>query len=220
MPKQPDMSATPDGPFLEWAVASRPMAGEALSGDLATVQASSTRAVLAVIDGLGHGAEAAAAAEMAVKVVQQNRAEPVEALLLLAHERLADSRGVAATLAIVDGATGRMDWLGVGNVSGTLLRADETARPRTHGVFLCRGVLGYLLPRLHVTDPLQLAPGDVIVIATDGVRGDLTSPIRAEVPVDRLSEIILADQATYEDDALVLVARYRGRGAGGAVEAS
>ena len=200
-----------DNPFLDWAVASRPMVGQALSGDIATVLATSTRAVLAVIDGLGHGPEAAEAAEMAIRVIEQNRAEPVEALLLLAHERLSESRGVAATLAIVDGESGRMDWLGVGNVNGTVLRADEMARPRTHGVFLCRGVLGYLLPRLHVSEPLQLAPGDAIVIATDGVRGDLTNPIRPEVAVDRLAETILADQATYEDDALVLVARYRGR---------
>lgn len=199
-----------DSSFLDWAVASRPMTGESLSGDIATVQTTSTRCILAVIDGLGHGPEAAAAAAAAARVVERNRAEPLEALLLLSHEHLAESRGVAATLAIIDGETGRMDWLGVGNVNGVVLRADETARPRTSGVFLCRGVLGYLLPKLHVPAPLQLEHGDHIVIATDGIRGDLTAALRPELPVDRLAETVLADQATSEDDALVFVARYRG----------
>ena len=199
-----------DTAFLEWAVASRPMAGQTLSGDIATVQTSHARAVIAVIDGLGHGVEAAAAAQVALDVIDRHRAEPLEALLLLAHERLAESRGVAATVAIVDAEAGQMEWLGVGNVNGALLRADEAARPRSHGVFLCRGVLGYLLPRLHVTPPLPLTPGDTLVIATDGVRGELTGSLRAEVPVGRLAETILAQQATADDDALVLVARYRG----------
>jgi phosphoserine phosphatase RsbX len=206
------MPTTSDAPagFLDWAVASRPMAGEDLSGDVATVQTSDHRAVIAVIDGLGHGREAAVAAQAAAQVVEKHRAEPLEVLLLLAHEQLADSRGAAATLAIVDGAAGRLEWLGVGNVNATLLRADDTARPRTHGVFLCRGVLGYLFPSLHIADPLPLAPGDLLVVATDGVRGDLIGPVRPEVPVARLAETILADQATTDDDALVLVARYRG----------
>jgi len=202
-----------DDSFLEWAVASRPMVGQALSGDIATVQSSSSRCVLAVIDGLGHGPEAAAAATTAARIVERNRAEPVEALLLLAHEHLAESRGVAATLAIIDGDTGRMDWLGVGNVNGVVLRADDTARPRTYPVFLCRGVLGYLLPNLHLAEPVQLTDGDCIVIATDGVRGDLTASLRAEMPVTRLAEKILADQAIPDDDALVFVARYHGNAA-------
>ena len=211
----PSSSDAPAG-FLDWAVASRPMAGQDLSGDVATVLTSGSRAVLAVIDGLGHGPEAAAAAQAAAQVIDKHRAEPLEVLLLLAHEQLTDSRGAAATVAIVDGAAGRLEWLGVGNVNASLVRADEAARPRSHGVFLCRGVLGYLFPSLHLTDPLPLAPGDLLIAATDGVRGDLTDltaptgPVRPGVPVALLAERILADQATDDDDALVLVARYRG----------
>jgi negative regulator of sigma-B (phosphoserine phosphatase) len=199
-----------EGTFIQWAVAGRPMPGEDASGDAATVQTSSSRCVLAVIDGLGHGADAAAAATVATGVVEQYRSEPLMALFLLAHEKLAESRGVAATVAIVDGDTGRLDWLGVGNVNGVVLHADEDAKPRTHGVFLHRGVLGYLMPKLHLPEPLQLADGDFLVLATDGVRGDLTAGLHPELPVDRLAEAILADQATPDDDALVLVARFRG----------
>lgn len=196
-------------PFLDWAVAGRPLAGQEVSGDLAAVQVTRSRCVIAVIDGLGHGPEAAEAAALAAGVVERHRAEPLDAMLLLVHERLVDSRGAAATLAIVDGDTGRMEWLGVGNVDGTMIRADETARPRTNGVFLCRGILGYQQPDIRPREPIQLEDGDCIVIATDGVRGDLAADVRRETPVDRLATTLLDAHATPDDDALVFVARYR-----------
>lgn len=198
-----------DAAFLEWAVAGRPMAGEDVSGDLATVQTIGSRCVVAVIDGLGHGPHAAAAAELALEAIEQNRAEPLEALVLLTHEKLSASRGAAATVAIIDGERGQMEWVGVGNVNGLLIRADGSARPRNHGVFLCRGVLGYKLPSLHISDPVPLASGDVIVIATDGVRGDLTTLVVPGAPVGRAAETMLTRCASEDDDALVFVGRYR-----------
>jgi hypothetical protein len=113
-------------------------------------------------------------------------------------------------VAIVDGASGRMDWLGVGNVDGLIVRADVNARPHTVGVFLCRGILGYQQPNIRPQEPVQLEDGDCIVIATDGVRGDLAADVRPEAPVDRLAPMLLDAHATPDDDALVFVARYRG----------
>jgi hypothetical protein len=203
------VTGEPATPFLDWAVAGRPLAGQSVSGDLAAVQVTRSRCVIAVIDGLGHGPEAAAAATLAASVVERHRAEPLEAMLLLVHEQLADSRGAAATLAIVDGDTGQMDWLGVGNVDGMVVRADEGARPHTSGVFLCRGILGYQQPVIRPQEPIQLEDRDCIVIATDGVRGDLAADVRHEAPVDRLATALLDAHATPDDDALVFVARYR-----------
>jgi hypothetical protein len=201
---EPDTS-----PFLDWAVAGQPQAGQDVSGDLAAVQVTRSRCVIAVIDGLGHGPEAADAAALAAGVIERHRAEPLDAMLLLVHEHLTASRGAAATLAIVDGDTGRMEWLGVGNVDGMVVRADDTARPRTMGVFLCRGILGYQKPDIRPRAPVQLEDGDCIVIATDGVRGDLAAGVRHEAPVDRMATALLDAHALPDDDALVFVARYR-----------
>src|ERR1041384_6057447 len=49
-------------PYLDWAVASAPLEGEPESGDLHLVKGISTGLLLAVVDGLGHGVEAAAVA--------------------------------------------------------------------------------------------------------------------------------------------------------------
>jgi phosphoserine phosphatase RsbX len=202
-------SATGDTPFLRWALAGRPMRGQATSGDRATVLVNGPRAILAAIDGLGHGPDAALAARAAADVIDHNPAEPLDVLLLLAHRELADSRGAAATVAIVDGDRGTLQWLGVGNVDGVLVRADVEARPRSHGVFLVGGVLGYQMGQLHMAEPLALADGDVLILATDGVRANLTDVVRFDQPVERQADTILAKYARADDDALVLVARYQ-----------
>lgn len=207
----PTSGGSGNATFLEWAVAGRARPGEELSGDRATVQTVGTRCVLAVVDGLGHGPEAAAAAELATRAVEEHASEPLEALILLVHQALTASRGAAATVATIDGETGRMEWVGVGNVNGQLVRADIGARPRTSGVFLCRGVLGYSLPPLHISDPTQLHDGDHIVIATDGVRGNPGDVVGPDVPVARSAERMLTQGAIDHDDALVFVGRYRDR---------
>lgn len=196
-------------PFVDWAVASRPMRGEAVCGDVATVHVGPSRCVLAVIDGLGHGPEAARAAALAAQVVDRHRSERPDALLSLSHHSLRSSRGAAATVAVIERADGTLDWLGVGNVDGVVVRAADGARPRTHGVFLRGGVLGERMPTLHRPEPMRLENGDCIVIATDGVRGDLAAAARSDLHVDVLAERILDEHAIPEDDALVFVARYR-----------
>lgn len=180
-----------------------------MSGDLAVVLASGTRTVLVAIDGLGHGPEAAHAASRAAEVIEQNPAEPLDVLLLLAHRELAESRGAAATVAIVDGERGTLQWLGVGNVDGILARADLEARPRFHGAFLVGGVLGHHMGHLHMAEPLALADGDLLVLATDGIRVDLTEVVRRDQTIDRLANTILSKYGRPDDDALVVVAQFR-----------
>lgn len=200
--------ASGSSPYLSWAATGRPMRGQAVSGDRVSVQMDGSRAVLAVVDGLGHGPEAAEAARLATDVVESNPAEPIDVLLLLVHRELASSRGAAATVAFLEADTGTLLWLGVGNVEGVLVRAEEMARPRTIGPFLVGGVLGYQMNQLHAPSPVELGNGDTIVIATDGVRAELSSVVRPDQPVERLADTILAKYGRPDDDALVLVARY------------
>src|SRR4051812_16934568 len=60
-----EMNADARAP-LEWAVAGRALSGQLESGDAGLVVALARGTLLAVIDGLGHGSEAAAAAGSAV----------------------------------------------------------------------------------------------------------------------------------------------------------
>jgi hypothetical protein len=186
------------------------MPGESQSGDVATACVRGGRLVLAVIDGLGHGSEAAAAAALAAAAVEDHASEPPATVLTMVHKRLVGSRGAAATVAVVEVESGRLDWLGVGNVDGVVVRADATARPAVHGVFLAAGVLGAQLPPLRPMNPVFLRHGDALVLATDGVRAELADVGRSTLRAEALARKVLVDHASPTDDALVLAARWLG----------
>ena len=188
-------------------MAARPIPGEHVSDDC-HVAVSGERLVVAVIDGLGHGPEAAHAAGRAADVVEAHADERPDAVLRRCHAALKSTRGAAITIASIDASVGEMTWLGVGNVQATVLQARPPAAGR-EWVPLRGGVVGYLLPSLR-PGTVRLERDDVLVLATDGVRpvfGDWPGP--SEPPED-VANRILADQSRGTDDALVLVARYRG----------
>jgi serine phosphatase RsbU (regulator of sigma subunit) len=201
--------------LLDWAIAARPIPGESVSGDQCVVQVNETEMLLAVVDGLGHGPEAAAAARLAVEVLSENSAEPVEALLLLCHEHLANTRGAAVTIVSINPATASMSWLGVGNVEAALFRAAHTSHscsstrsPLVDMALLVGGIVGHQLPRLHPRD-VDLEHGDLLVMATDGIARSFTEDVSAlGAAPTLLADAILEDLARPTDDALVLVARY------------
>src|SRR5207244_6040706 len=118
----------------------RTMSGETECGDAHAVVEWSGGALVAVVDGLGHGGEAAIAARTAVATLAEHADEPVVPLLQRCHRQLRGSRGVVMTLASCQEATGEMTWLGVGNVEGFLLRADPCAMPARESVLLRGGV--------------------------------------------------------------------------------
>jgi phosphoserine phosphatase RsbX len=197
---------------LEWAVAGRPVPGATVSGDRCVVELTESETLLAVIDGLGHGPDAALAADRAVAVLEENPAEPVDVLLVLCHDALARTRGAAVTVASISRASRTMTWLGVGNVEGVLVRPPPSgATSGTSSLemaMLQGGVVGHQLPTLrpHAVD---LQPGDLVVMATDGIDRSFSDVLRPALAPKRLADGILEDRARPTDDALVLVALYR-----------
>jgi phosphoserine phosphatase RsbX len=199
--------------IVDWAVATLALEGEYESGDLHVVAPFEGGALVAAIDGLGHGPEAAVAARGAADALERHAARPITELFQRCHESLRATRGAVITLASFNGAAGgTMSWAGVGNVEGTLLRAhpgDE--RPR-ESVMLVGGVPGHQLPALRPYE-LPVWPGDTLVLATDGVRGGYLDLIAASDPPQQIADHVLAEYGKGTDDALVLVARYLGTAA-------
>ena len=196
-------------PLIEWGVAVQPLEGEAESGDQYVVRPLPKGVLVAAVDGLGHGPEAAAAARSAVVTLEGYAHEPVISLVKRCHERLMRTRGVVMSLASFNALDNTMTWLGVGNVEGALLRADGTASPARESILLRGGVVGYQLPALHAAI-LPVAQGDVLILATDGIRGGFVEDVTLSDPPQRIAEQILARRGGGTDDALVLVARYLG----------
>jgi hypothetical protein len=198
---------------VDWAVATLALAGEEESGDLHVVAPFEEGALVAAIDGLGHGPEAAAAARNAAQTIHAHAGDPVMDLLERCHQSLRGTRGAVITLASFNTGRGTMSWTGVGNIEGTLLRADPQEQRRRESVMLVGGVPGHQLPSLRANE-LKVFAGDTLVLATDGVRGGYLDLVDPGDPPQRLADQLLADYGRDTDDALVLVARYLGGTAG------
>lgn len=199
------------GACFECASAGRPMAGEQVSGDLALHVRHAGGSLLGMLDGLGHGPEARAAAERARDTVAAGAGRPVDELVLAAHQALVRTRGVTMTLADA-GCDGRMRWLGVGNVEAHVLRLDGYRVRRVASPVLFGGVVGYRLPRLRVST-VELLPGDLVVMATDGITPDFVDEVAAGDTPGRIAAALVDRCARGGDDAEVVVARYVGVGA-------
>jgi phosphoserine phosphatase RsbX len=194
---------------IEWGLATQAMAGEPTSGDLEVVEAFSGGVLVGAIDGLGHGREAAEVARLAAGALAGHAGEPVASLVRLCHGALLETRGVVMSLASFNSVDLTITWAGVGNVNAMLVRGESTPHQRRETLLLRGGVVGFQLPPLS-EDVLPLAPGDTLVLATDGVRPDFSEGLVLGPPPQELAERILAQHLKGGDDALVLVAQFMG----------
>lgn len=195
---------------IEVGVAAAPHPGQLVSGDRHTIVHYAEGEVLVVlVDALGHGQEAAAAATMAVSTIEAHAGEPLVTLVEHCHKKLQRTRGVAMSLAhFLPGD--RLCWLSVGNVDGVLLSRNQNDGLSKQHMVLRGGVVGYRLPPLRPRE-INISPRDIMIMATDGIRRDF-----AAVAVDggrdpqTLADLIMKQYGETSDDALVLVLEYRG----------
>ena len=198
-------------PYLDWGLASATLAGQSESGDAHLVKAVETGLLLAVVDGLGHGAEAAVAAQRAIASLANCESHSVIVQLRHCHGALRWTRGAVMCLAALNVGDNTMTWIAVGNVEGVLSRADpRTSRPM-ESVVQRNGVVGERLPTLQAT-VTSIAKGDLLVFTTDGIRRDFRRGLAAGPRPQPLADRILEEHRKETDDALVLVAEYRGAG--------
>jgi phosphoserine phosphatase RsbX len=196
-------------PVIDWGVAGQSLGGAQWSGDAYFVRALEEKVVVAAIDGLGHGKEAAIAADTAVAVIADHPAEEIVSLVRQCHEALMRTRGAVMSLASFDIADNTMTWLGVGNVDGLLLRKDRQTKPAHESLFLRGGVVGYQLPSLRPST-LQVNRGDTLIFSTDGIRSSFVPEVNMDDSPQRIADMIIANFNRKTDDALVIVVRYAG----------
>lgn len=200
-------------PGIEWAVAQRPLPGESVSGDHYVVRTWDGGVLLAAMDGLGHGWEAAQAAHLAGDCL--NEAVPalgLEAMIRDCHEALRGTRGVALTAALYHPDPGTLQWTSVGNVDGVLWHRPGQPDRGRQCTILRGGVVGYQLPTFHVST-LQVSSGDICCLASDGIASGFIEKDPAFLEPRRLADYILERYGRTTDDALVLAVRFGEAGA-------
>jgi negative regulator of sigma-B (phosphoserine phosphatase) len=195
---------------LEVGWAGAPIAGETRSGDLAVFAPYEGGALVSVIDGLGHGSEAADAAEAAAAILRAHADWEPQALLDHCHAALRGTRGAVMTFAWFDLAARQMRWAGVGNVEARLLRGTDVRGARHAGPLVLGGVVGFQIPRALRTSTVDLEPGDAAAFATDGIAADFSAVLDPVLTPQAQAERVLREHGKGSDDALAVVVRWTG----------
>jgi negative regulator of sigma-B (phosphoserine phosphatase) len=174
-----------------------PKEGEQENGDAGFVRRWDGGALLAVIDALGHGANAAAAATIATAYLEAVAPTAgLRAIIEGLHERLRGTRGAAAMVLLLE--PGRLQGCGVGNVE---LRAYRGRFP----AILSPGVLGASISKLHFFEA-RPAPGDRVVMFSDGISARFADDAAAKgLPAGETCRQIMDRHRRQHDDATVLV---------------
>lgn len=194
---------------VEWAIGARTRGGERDSGDRCLAMTLPEGALLAVADGLGHGAEAALASDLAIRTIERHARQPVVEIVQRCHMNLRRTRGAALSLARWSAADRTLEWIGIGNVEGLLMPADSGARARRDRLVLRGGVVGGRLPALHAAT-VGAPEVSLLLLATDGITGGFDEGLDPRARPQALADRILKAHSKDTDDALVLVARLGG----------
>jgi len=107
-----------------------PVRGETACGDAWAVRRQDSSTLVLVVDGLGHGPEAAKAAQAAVSVFRDSAMLDTRELVQQIHSSMQGTRGGAVALARIDSGTDEFGYCAVGNIAGRVQSADN-----------CRGLL-------------------------------------------------------------------------------
>lgn len=178
-----------------------PMPGEIQNGDAALVrQGAGGDAMLAVIDGLGHGPDAAHAsragiAALSILPFQVSMQEAMQEL----HQELRGTRGAAATVCIIRNF--RLEICAVGNVA---FMCTGCVVP----LVLSPGVLGHQVSRFRVSASTLLG-GARLALLSDGVSTRFRLEEYKQLQPEGACREIMTRHRRKEDDATVLVADIR-----------
>jgi negative regulator of sigma-B (phosphoserine phosphatase) len=183
----------------------RPCKGEYQSGDAVVMQTLEHGLFLAIIDVLGHGPEAHQLTHVIEAYLSRYSATDVAGVMVRLHQHLKGTRGAAVGLCSIDAATGRIDYAGIGN---TAIRRFGTTETR---LVSQDGVLGQNM-RTPMPQTLQLEPGELIVLYTDGVSDRFTSndyPGVLRHTPEEVARNIVQRFGKDHDDAACIAVRYR-----------
>ncbi|MFD4628641.1 SpoIIE family protein phosphatase [Streptomyces sp. NPDC058284] len=194
--------ADPDAPRVQAVPAALclPADGEQENGDgYAVAEHDGVRTAL-VIDGLGHGPEAATAAQRAERTFLSNPAAPLADILTALHKALRHTRGAAVAALRITGA--RAEYCGVGNVRAVTL-SSKGVHHQLNGQ---AGIVGYTLPRPR-SRVLELSEHTTAVLHTDGIDhrwAYAPSDVRLTLPPVLLAASLAHTHRRCRDDATIL----------------
>jgi len=202
--EQPENGQRSRKSSVEFAGLVTPITGERASGDNLAVDVAGDRCIVLVADGLGHGQQAADAADEAVRVFRAYSHESPASLMTRLHDALKKTRGAAAAVAEIRPLAGTLTYAGVGNISGSILSSTLSRSLVSHN-----GTLGHVMARVQEFK-VEWPKDGILIMHSDGLqsRWDLSRypGLLARQPA-LIAGVLLRDFRRERDDASVLVVK-------------
>ncbi|MFN7139844.1 MAG: ATP-binding protein [Limisphaerales bacterium] len=148
---------------IETGVICIPLKGEEMCGDAWRINSSGYQHRFFLVDGLGHGPEAAHAAETAIRVFQQFHDEKAAAVFQNCHLAMRSTRGGAIGMAELDLDRNVVRFIGVGNIAGVI--TDGTTR---RSLVSQNGTVGAEMSRITEFQ-YPWASNSLLVLNSDGL---------------------------------------------------
>jgi serine phosphatase RsbU (regulator of sigma subunit) len=187
---------------LQHASRVRPCPGHEVGGDAVVIRQLEDGRFVAIVDVLGHGPEAHELTRLIDAYLTRYGSADVAGLMQRLHDYLRGTRRAAVGLCAIDAGTGRLEYAGIGNTTIRRFGRSETRLVSQDGV------IGHNMRSL-VPQALQLEPGDVVVLYTDGVSDRFTSndypSVSHHAPSEVANNIIQRFGKDHDDAACVAV---------------
>jgi len=179
-------------------------AGEPVCGDAWQTHHHAEGALLVVADGLGHGLHADEASRSAIAALDPARDRDVVASLRAMHEGARSTRGAAGAVADVRPRAGRLQFIGIGNIAGSICGPSATRH-----VVSANGILGHEARQFReYTYPWE--PLAILVMHSDGLAShwslDDHRGLRQRHPA-LVAAVLYRDFSRGSDDVTVIAGR-------------
>ncbi len=189
---------------IELGVVSAPHPAETVCGDHWAFGTGKAGRTVLVVDGSGHGAEAARAAQLATQIFARHLDEDCERLVERMHRGLAPTRGAALAVARIDDGQSLVRFVGIGNITGAVAGHGEVRRMVSHN-----GTAGHIAPRIReFTYPFAGNP--VLILHSDGLsaRWEIERyPGLAASHPSLIAGVLFRDHRRGRDDATIVALR-------------
>ncbi|KFF02695.1 SpoIIE family protein phosphatase [Flavobacterium reichenbachii] len=200
-----DAGIVPAAPVFNHAVLSVNYPGENVCGDAYHIKYSEDGFKIFVGDGLGHGVNAHDAVQMAIKVFERSTSSDAGTILKEMHEGVKKTRGLVATVAVVDYKAQTWNICGIGNINTRIYRGLEN---KTYTPY--NGIIGLNVPRTISSTIVPYLKHQIIIMHSDGLRtrwnlNDMMSIIKQSPGV--IAASLYKDNLRGTDDATILVGK-------------
>ncbi len=187
---------------LTFGIASRAHPQCSVNGDAFVVKKGNKAALVAVIDGLGHGQLAHLASQKARSYIENHFEQPLLKIFQGVDHTCQSTRGVVMALARFDWEQMLLSFASVGNIDARVFGSSEPTR-----FIFRRGIVGRKAPNPKVTQH-RWEEKSMLILFSDGLKNHWTRDELAQFPRQPVSSVahrLLRKYSRDNDDATVIV---------------